>query len=336
MRRVRITQSFLLFFALFAGVELISRLFFTRTLSGRFEYGYHPTAGFVEKADGTVDLVRAGGRRFFPQTFRLEKPEGTLRLMVIGDSVARGRNVPSSYAGQLGGMLRADGVKAESFNLGVPGYGARRKEITAARALTYGTDVLVLHVNGSNEYEDEREWKRYVEFQSWHPRNWLMKSVVVRRLYEVKTEKMFWFWLPPEIRMQTAVSDADAEVAAGINEAKLTEWRALLEKHTRSTVETALKAGVKVVLVTQATFDQTAPPGGGLDGGGLDAMTEGLLGPEVMRVSMFELFKGRTDLADLYADGAHIREKGHEILARAIADLLEKEGWARPGGEGRN
>ena len=39
-------------------------------------------------------------------------------------------------------------------------------------------------------------------------------SVVIRRLYEVRTEKIFWELLPHEVRLQGAASDADAEIAA--------------------------------------------------------------------------------------------------------------------------
>ena len=53
-RQLRNPWLFLL--ALFVAGELIVRVFFARNMSGRFEYGYHPTAGFVEKADGTVQL----------------------------------------------------------------------------------------------------------------------------------------------------------------------------------------------------------------------------------------------------------------------------------------
>ena len=54
---------------LLVGAELVVRVFFARSMSGRFEYGYSPTAGFVEHADGTVNLVHAGGRPFWPQEF---------------------------------------------------------------------------------------------------------------------------------------------------------------------------------------------------------------------------------------------------------------------------
>ncbi|MEQ2005769.1 MAG: hypothetical protein ABMA26_03135, partial [Limisphaerales bacterium] len=99
------TKPFLLCLALLVGAELVVRVFFARSMSGRFDYGYHPTSGFVEQAEGTVRLERAGGRRFFPQQFTRERPADTFRIFVIGDSVARGTSVATSYAGQLGELL---------------------------------------------------------------------------------------------------------------------------------------------------------------------------------------------------------------------------------------
>jgi len=165
------SKAFLLFLGVLLAAELIARVFFAQTLSGRFDYGYAPRAGFVEHADGRVDLVRAGGRRFFPQSFTMHRPADTFRIMVIGDSVPRGKNVASSYAGQLGTLLNDSGIRTESLNLCVPGFGARRKQLVLEQALKYEPSLIILHVNGSNEFEDEREWKRHEEFQSNHPRN---------------------------------------------------------------------------------------------------------------------------------------------------------------------
>lgn len=311
------SKSFVLMLVVLAGAELAGRLFFERTLMGRFDYGYDPTAGFVEEADGTVELVRAGGRKFFPQSFALERDPGTTRVMVIGDSVARGRDVASSYAGQLGEMLRQSGMKAESFNLGLPGYGARRKQVVLEQALRYNPTLVVLHVNLSNEFEDEREWRRREEFRSMHPRNWLMKSVVIRRLFEVRTEKIFWELLPQEVRQQGAVSDADAEIASGMNAATLARWNDLVREQTALSVETAKKAGVPVLLVIQADLLQdTASEGGQYD------WAAALAGPGVEIVRMQELFKGR-DVKAIYADGAHVRAEGHEIIAKALAERVQ-------------
>ena len=323
-----ISKSFVLMAVVLVGAELVGRLLFAQTLSGRFDYGYDATAGFVENADGTVDLVRAGGRKFFPQSFALKREPGAARIMVIGDSVARGRDVASSYAGQLGEMLRKSGVKAESFNLGLPGYGARRKQVVLQQALRYDPTLLVLHVNLSNEFEDEREWRRREEFRSAHPRNWLMKSVLIRRLFEARTEKVFWELLPQEVRLQGAASDADAEIAAGMNAATLARWNDLVREQTTLSVETAKKAGVPLLLVIQADLHESADGGAAADEKGQYDWAAALAGPGVEIVRMQELFKGR-DVKAIYADGAHVRAEGHEIIASALAERV-RAGFGAP------
>lgn len=322
------TKPFLLCLALLVGAELVVRVFFARSMSGRFDYGYHPTSGFVELADGTVRLERAGGRRFFPQSFTRERSADTFRIFVIGDSVARGTSVATSYAGQLGEQLRARGVKAESFNLSVPGYGARRKQLVLEQALKYQPSLVILHVNDSNEYEDEREWRRREEFRGWHPRNWLMKSLVVRRLHEMKQEKVYWEWLPATVRNQRATSDADAEVKASLNPEKLRQWTDLVRKVTGESVAAARKQSVRVLLVSQATTDlksATALP----DDHGLDALCGVLQGDGTGVTSMKAALTGR-DAKSVYSDGSHLLTEGHKVLAEAITAKLAELRWLPP------
>jgi lysophospholipase L1-like esterase len=322
------TKPFLLCLALLVSAELVVRVFFARSMSGRFDYGYHPTSGFVELADGTVRLERAGGRRFFPQSFARERAADTFRIFVIGDSVARGTSVASSYAGQLGEQLRARGVKTESFNLSVPGYGARRKELVLAQALKYQPSLVILHVNDSNEYEDEREWRRREEFRGWHPRNWLMKCLLIRRLHEMKQEKVFWEWLPASVRNQRATSDADAEIKASLNAEKVLQWTELVRKVTGESVAAAWKENVRVLLVSQATTDLKAA-GSMPDDHGLDALCGAMHGDGVSMVSMKESLIGR-DAKLVYSDGSHLLTEGHKVLAETIAAKLTELRWLPP------
>src|SRR5712692_8759262 len=125
MRRA-FTKSFLFVAALLVLGELAMRTFYSRGLSGRFEYGYHPTAGFQENADGSLDLIRAGGRKFLPQHYRRKKPDGVFRIMVVGDSVPRGPSLVDAYPARLAELLRQRGIAAEGWNLCLPGYGAHR------------------------------------------------------------------------------------------------------------------------------------------------------------------------------------------------------------------
>ena len=55
----------------------------------------------MERADGTVRLERAGGRRFFPQSFSRERPTNTFRSFVIGEYQLRDANL---FAKRDGGL----------------------------------------------------------------------------------------------------------------------------------------------------------------------------------------------------------------------------------------
>lgn len=324
-----VTKSFLLFLALLVGAELVVRGFFARGMSGRFDYGYHPTAGFVEQADGVVRLERTGGRRFFPQKFTRDRAADTYRIFVVGDSVPRGTSVGAAYGGRLAEELRTRGVKTESYNLCLPGFGVRRKHLVLEQALKYQPNLIILHVNDSNEYEDEREWNRREEFKGWQPKNWLMKSLALRRLYEMKQERVLWEWLPAGIRNQRATSDADARLQASMNDAKVQAWTKLVREQTGADVALARQHGARVLLVSHAVaeWEQPHPVA---DDHGLDALCEALAGDGVAAVSLKRVFAGQ-DARKVYSDGSHLRPESHQFLAQALAAKLMELGWVQPG-----
>ena len=319
MRRT-FTKSFLLVLVVLAIAEIAVRVFWSRGLTGRFDYGYHPTAGFVEKSDGSLDLVRAGGRKFFPQHFAQQRPPGTFRIMVVGDSVPRGPSFAETYSTRLAEQLRAQGVAAEGWNLCLPGYGAHRCHVVLAQALKYQPSLIIRHVNNSNEYEDEREWRRAQDFQGWHPKNLLMKSMLVRRLHEMKTEDVFWKLLPEKIRAQQGVNDAAAKIIAMTAEKEIRAWQERVRNYLKDDLDLCRQAGVPVLLVTQVRLRGRGPQAK-LDDSGLDTLARSFATPDVSVLSMKDALSG-TDFAPLFMDTAHLRPEGHRVLARAIAEKI--------------
>ncbi|MFZ5807431.1 MAG: SGNH/GDSL hydrolase family protein [Verrucomicrobiota bacterium] len=311
------SRAFLLVIGILILAEISVRLFWARNMSGRFEYGYHPTAGFVEDEDSVVKLVRAGGRRFRPQSFRMPKPEKTFRIFVIGDSVPRGPSLEEAYPYLLAENLKKKNIAAEALNLAVAGYGARRSQIVLKQALRYQPDLVILHLNGSNEYEDEREYRRAKEFTSWHPKNWLMKSLLLRRLYEIKTEQLFWKLLPQDIRSQTGVSDADAEIASSKDEKKSHEWKKRVEEVSLASVRLAREAKVPILVLAQAVAESSS----GLNDQGLDALLVKLEKEGAMTLSMKEIFQLQFSKDD-FSDGSHLRPSGHQKIAAAMTDKI--------------
>ena len=319
MRRA-FTKSFLLVLAILVIVEIAMRAFWSRGLSGRFDYGYHPTAGFVEKSGGALDLVRAGGRRFHPQRFAQQKPAGTFRIMVVGDSVPRGPSLAEAYPTRVAEFVSARGIPAEGWNLCLPGYGAHRCHVVLTQALKYQPDFVIRHVNNSNEYEDEREWRRSQDFQGWHPKNLLMKSLLVRRLHEMKTEGVFWSLLPEKIRAQQGVNDAGAKIIAMTDETQIRAWQERVRRFLKEDLDLCRKAGVPVLLVTQVRMRGTGKSAT-LDDSGLDDLARSFAAPGVDVLTMKDVLSG-TDFVPLFMDTAHLNGRGHEIFARAIAEKI--------------
>jgi hypothetical protein len=325
-----LTPSFLFMLALLAGAELVVRVFYQSSMSGRFEYGYSPTAGFVENADGTVNLVHAGGRHFWPQTFAMPRPPGMFRVMVIGNSVPRGPSLATSYPAQIGDQLRALGIQAESFNLAIGGNGSLRSEIILRQALNYQPSLVILHVDNADEYEDEREYARAQAFKSWHPKNWLMKSLFLRRLYEAKTEEVFWKWVPAEVRVLADVNDYGNKTLAGENPATRREWADRVRRYTAESVALARARGVPVLLLTGAREHDDGHGGFYLDDRGLDTLVQPLLGDGVYFLSMKDILQ-KTDFVPLYSDGTHLHPPGQALIADAVVKKLLAEKIISPG-----
>lgn len=320
------SPAFVMLLTILIGGELVVRIFYKEDMQGRFEYGYNPTAGFVEHADGTVNLIRSGGRRFWPQTFSKTRPPGTFRLMVIGDSVPRGSSLATAYAAQIGEQLRAMGIKAESFNLAIGGNGAARSEIILRQALDYQPSLVILHVDNGDEFEDEREFKRAEAFKGWHPRTWLMKSFFIRRLYEVTTEQIFWKLVPAEVRVLNSVNDTGDKVLAGENPATRREWDARVRKYTAESVALARQRGIPILLLTESRLHADGHGGFYLDDRGLDELVRPMLGEGVYFLSMKE-FLQKTNFAPLFtADGTHLHPAGHALLAAAVVEKLLQAG----------
>lgn len=318
--------DFLLALMLLLAAEMGVRFFLPHDVSGRFSYGYDRDSGFVESGDGTVKLVRAGGRRFHPQTFSLHRPGGTYRIMVIGDSVPRGPSLKAAYGHQLQEALKVRGIKAEVINLAVPGFGVRRNQLVLRQVLRYEPSLIILHLSDSNEYEDEREYRRSQDFQGWHPRHWLMKVFIFARAYEIKTEKIFWKLVPDKIRIQTAVNDADAEVQASLDQATQELWQQRVVQTTRETVALARQQGIPVVLVTQGRLQPNESGEEGLTDNDLDAVAQSLAGPGVYVLSMKQIFSTLRPIKPYFADSAHLTPAGHRILAGKLAELISDKG----------
>jgi hypothetical protein len=221
-------------------------------------------------------------------------------------------------------VLRARGIRAEVINLAIPGFGARRSQLVLHKVLAYEPSLIILHLNDSNEFEDEREYRRSQDFQGWHPRHWPMKVFIFARAYEMKTEKVLWKLVPETIRRQTALNDADAELQASLDQAQQARWRERLWETTKETVAMAREKDIPVVLVTQGARQPGEAGQDRIDDHELDALGESLAGPGVWVVSMKQVFSTLTQINKYFADSTHLTPMGHTLMAGELADLISR------------
>lgn len=114
---------------------------------------YHSEFGWtINPERPTLDGVRPSGFRHPP--IAAEKPSGTRRLLILGDSFAQGSAYPyaETFAGLLGSWLAVPGERWEVVNLGVSGWGTAQQLLAFEElAAAIDPDVAVLQIFPYND-----------------------------------------------------------------------------------------------------------------------------------------------------------------------------------------
>lgn len=330
----RIATAGIAAMALLALFEAIAYWGFGESARDRNAFGFDRDTSFAVRGDDIL-IETAASRRFWPQRYSLHKPPGTLRVAAVGDSVFRGASLKDSVTGALARDLTATcGAKAEVWNLASPGYGSQRKGVVATKALDFAPDLLVYHAGFTTEFEDSRERARYTDFHSGHPRHWVDQLPFLGRLKLSKLERVYWNWLPPEVR---ATDDRPDERAAALKDKfDAAYWTPRMLANLDGTVDAARRARVPLVILVHAMFD---PATGKPDDHGLDAAIEARYAgrPGVMVLSNRRLFARAGDVRSLFFDLSHWNAPGYELvaaeLARAAGAMLDPARCAASGAQ---
>jgi lysophospholipase L1-like esterase len=114
-------------------------------------------------APGTFDVpVRINSHGYRDREHSYEKPPGTKRIVLLGDSFIEALQVPieESLTKLLEDRLRGAGKNAELINLGVSGYGTALQYLTLAEYGTrYRPDLVVLFFVGNDVSDNSRRLK---------------------------------------------------------------------------------------------------------------------------------------------------------------------------------
>lgn len=311
-------------------LEAVAYWGFDESARDRNAFGFDRDTSFVVHGD-RVKIETAPSRRFWPQAYAVRKPTDVVRVAAIGDSVFRGGSLEDSVTHALAESLSgACGARAEVWNLSSPGYGSQRKAVVAEKALEFSPDLLVYHAGMTTEYEDSREKARYTEFHSGSPRHWADHLPLLGRLKLAKLERLYWEWLPPEVRaMDERVEDRAAVLRDKFDTAY---WTPRMLATMDGTVERARQARVPLLVLVHAKLDRAS---GRIDDFGLDATIRERYAhrPGVAVLSTREIFAGAGDPRVLFYDTSHWNPPGYELVAAHLsaagATLLRSAGRCR-------
>ncbi len=157
---------------------------------------FEPVPGFTASTTSDFEEYLGGGNRlgYRDQDHALEKKAGTLRVVVLGDSIAAGYGVErfeEMFPAILGERLRGAGLSVEILNFGVTGYNTGQEiETLRARALAFAPDiVLVAYCHNDREPPDPRLLEALREAHrkspavpATHAQHLLVKSALYRFL----------------------------------------------------------------------------------------------------------------------------------------------------------
>lgn len=174
-----------------------------------------------------ADLLYTGWRARVPATrirtnsygmrgaeFSFDKPAGSLRVAVAGDSFTFGQGVEEdeAFVQVAGARLRQEGIPAEVLNFGVPGHATPQSvALVRERVVPTSPDVVLINVF-ANDLSPEESWCLYG--QGGHPAAaWTLRNVYLARLGVFLASR--WVRRSPEPGMQERLgSPADRFQAA--------------------------------------------------------------------------------------------------------------------------
>ena len=261
----------------------------------------------------------------WPQQLPPAKASDEVRVFVLGDSVSRAASPDASYAALLGPWLAArdPSRRWQVINWSASGAGTERLAVALRNALPYQPDVIVLHMHGSNEYEDELYHRsRDAAYAGWN-------RVLFRSHWLVISSK----WFAKELGLHQVVQDRlDALAAGGEGEANqqpgaFERWNRSIDRYLADILAMARARGIPVIVLGRAERNDGADGFAGdrakLINGVVRPRTEAEAAAYVDTARVLgEAYPRIEDKDTVFRDGSHWTPAGHRAITPAVGDEI--------------
>jgi lysophospholipase L1-like esterase len=264
--------------------------------------------------------INSQGRRDTPVS--LNKPAGTYRIALLGDSVAFGLKVEAkdNFATQIEWNLnaRSSSLHYEVLNFGVPGYGTWQEiSMLKEKALAYDPDLVILAF-GMNDLTDNRRADRSGSLD-------MMRAQGVAKF--LRERSAFYRFLREKI-LSVEANIAQRDPCTGLD---LTSCWQMTEQLLDQVVDATRtrQRNVKFVLVVFPIRAQTLRPALSTRQSYQEVLAKYAREKGIPEIDLLNAFVQNSS-EGLFLDESHPTEIGHSIAAIEILEQLDAQGVLPP------
>ena len=327
----KIPYSIIILIVIFSTFELVTRIVFRPHIlpeeiyaeySPNYDYGYDEKAPLFYKENDHLVLYSTSYLKFWRKEIPLIKSDNEFRLFVIGCSVSRG-DYNSQYSFYMEQFLNENSGmnKFRVINCSATGIGSSRMLLILKKILSHQPDFIILHPDGTNEFEDERDLKEAQEvkasYQGIITKSWffcVLKKYVDNNLLDK-------FKPQPEILPET--------YARWFVPGKRQEWLKTLITNITEMVNISKQNKTPIMFVSRAFNCDSLSVYENEETIALNNVLESFVQKDVYEIDTPSIFLShfgpRFDKKEIFLDTVHWKPVAHKVIARKIIDVLKQK-----------
>ncbi len=317
----------MLFFLLFseAGIRLlwnphiIGQRLYTR-FDDTYNYGFDEKKPLWFEKNDRLYFYPTQYINYHRQSLPAVKKDNEFRIFTFGGSVSRGLET-GNYSYYLQEILNAENKNHHwsVLNLSADGIGSQRMLLLLKKILPLKPDLIILHVHGSNEYEDERDNAYRNELHSG------LNGAILQSHLFVLVKKIYVYISSSD---NPPVSDADNELNASQNPSNQQRWLRAIGLNLSKMLELCAQSNVPVILVGRAEKLEGIHGYASARTCQINNILKKFTGAETIYFDTAEKFQKIQPTAQgkslLFIDKTHWTEYGHRLIAWELQTHLHR------------
>lgn len=223
--------------------HIIGQRLYTR-FDNTYSYGFDIEKTLWFEKNNNIYFYPTQYINFHQQSLPAFKKNNELRIFTFGGSVSRATATANySYYLQENLNLSDPNHHWSVINLSADGFGSKRMLLLLKTIFPLKPDLVILHVHGSNEYEDERDDAYSKELHTG------LNGIILQSHLLVLLKKTYAYL---SATGSPAVSDAENEMIASQSPSNQQRWLNSIDYHLSQMLRLCKQSDIPVILVGRA------------------------------------------------------------------------------------